>query len=133
MARGFPVNENQKTVITALSGEGQTITTTANTVDLCRRVVREVIMKAAKRGGGRRRSPKRKLLRRAENLLLHNFRTGALTAEQLRDRFAPMLTVRRVQQLLDSDFILRCGGHRLLQLSPLPSRWHADNGRAKWW
>ncbi len=63
MTRGVPVTQNQKHVKMALSGEGQTITSIASTVDLCRRVVREVITKAGKRGAGRMRGPKRELLR----------------------------------------------------------------------
>ena len=40
---------------------------------------------------------------RALRLILRHARSGNYTARQLRDRFAPIVTVRRIQQLLAED------------------------------
>lgn len=46
---------------------------------------------------------KRKLLQRAVTLMLRKARTGLYTARQLRNQYAPTVTVRRVQQLLSAE------------------------------
>ncbi len=46
---------------------------------------------------------RRKLPMRLVRLILRQAKTGLYTARELRDRYAPMVTVRRVQQLLAAE------------------------------
>ncbi len=54
-------------------------------------------------GGSRRRGILRRLYRRVQRLMMRSAHTGQYTVCQLRDRYAPMITVRRVQQILQAE------------------------------
>lgn len=93
----------EKAQVLLLFSQGWSITSIASTLNRCRRVVLEVITRDTVRFGGWRRGGKRKVWLRTVRLILRQAKTGNYTTRQLRDRYAPMITVRRVQQMLASD------------------------------
>lgn len=97
------MTESEKTTILLLSEQGETITAISARLGRCRGTVRRVITKGTVRGGLKRRGPKRKIMFRTLRLLLRMAKTGKFTSRQLRDRYAPHVTIRRVQQLLQND------------------------------
>ena len=103
MVQGEPLIESEKSVILALHGEGNTITTISCSVNRCRRAVREVITDVNQLHGTHKRGAKKKAMTRALRLILRHARSGSYTVRQLRDRFTPFVTVRRIQQLLAED------------------------------
>lgn len=92
--------------ILAHSQDNWTVREIAVQVGRSRSAVHKVIKRGMVVAGTRRRGPKPKLSDSDQRLLLRKARTGNYSCRQLRDQFAPSLSVRRVQQMLSADPIL---------------------------
>ena len=103
MVQGVALTEAERATVLALHGEGKSSRAIANNINRGRDAVLRVIKSASVRGGTRKRGVHRKLPLRAVRLLLRAARTGRFTASELQRRYAPQVTVRRVQQLLAAD------------------------------
>ncbi len=103
MVLGQSLTKEERSEVLKLYEGGKTITAIYVIINRCCSAVRRVITQGTKQGGQRRTGPKRKVLQREVRLLLRQARTGEYSARQLRDLYAPMVTVRRVQQLLAAD------------------------------
>ncbi len=103
MTPGVALTESEDAVILAYSREGpssrQIVTRTGHGWN----TILHLIRRGKVRGGTRKRGIRRKLPMRVVRLILRRAKTGLYTSRELRDAFAPMVTVRRVQQLLAAD------------------------------
>lgn len=100
MPRGPLLSEEECAVILALFREGKRITNIESELGRSRSAVHRVIERGQVRRGARRGGPRRKLYGSACRLLIRNARTGQFSARILQKLYAPMLAVRRMQQLL---------------------------------
>ncbi len=107
MTQGVALTEAEQEVIRALHREGRTSRYVSTMTNRSRDAVLSVIRRGVVRAGGRKRVVRRKLFNRVVRLIVRQARTGLYTARELRDRYAPHVTVRRVQQLLAAEPDLR--------------------------
>lgn len=103
MPKGISLTTEERAVVLALFKEGVSRSRIAMEVKRSRSAISKVIREGQVRGGCRRRGPKRKLKIRVVRLIIRAAKTGEYTARELRDKYAPDVTVRRVQQVLQSD------------------------------
>lgn len=100
MPHGEHVSSEERVAVLVLAEENQTVSTISVRTGRARSTVRKIIESGSVRGGARRPGPKSKLTEPAYHVLIRKARTGRYSARELQGRYAPMLTVRRVQQLL---------------------------------
>ena len=107
MTQGSPLSEKDRTVILELAKEGYSSRVIADRVGRGKDAVLKVIRNGKIRAGVRRRGVRRKLPLRGLRLMIRAAHSGSYTAQDLQQRYAPMISVRRVQQLLAAEPTLK--------------------------
>ena len=106
MPRGVSLSEAERASILTIHREGKSSRYIASTINRGRDAVLSVIRSGQVRGWQRRRAVKRQVTLRIVRLICRKARTGLFSARELQEKYAPMVTVRRVQQLLSADTYL---------------------------
>lgn len=100
--KGSVLTTEEQSAILALHRSGQDIPSIVDNVSRSESSVRRVIIRGRVREQPRNRGAKPKISNLLGRLIVRHARTGRYTARQLRDAYAPCITVRRVQQLLQN-------------------------------
>lgn len=103
MLQGVPLTKEERSVVLALAEEGLSLRKITSRINRGRDAVLRVIARGSIRERLRRRGVRRKLPKRCVRLMLRAARTENFTARELQVRYAPMVTVRRVQKLLAQE------------------------------
>ncbi len=128
MVKGTPLTIAEQSAILALYRAKMAMQEISKEVKRSHSAVRTVVLHGRVRRRGARRGPPLKLKDATRRLLKRRARTGLYTARELRNHYAPHITVRRVHQVLHEAPGLRWAS--ALVAPPLTQN-HKDD-RVKW-
>ena len=103
MTQGNPLNDTEKALIKELSKAGKSSRYIGGRINRGKDVVLRFLKNSTKPNGVLQRGITRKFLPQSIRIIRRQAKTGNFTARNLRDQYAPDVTVRRVQQILADD------------------------------